>query len=243
MVDFLDVERQYDVGVVLCGGLREVGGQYFPTTHEDEDEFGMLFGEARVWAAAELYNRGLVKELMTIGGISEKQKEKFWPNIPPQEGDVYAQAISDYAADLRGEKPNKNERIVDVVGNAQNTWSELLSALTVIDEKYEGQPVDVAVISNMYHTMLRVPALVAKMQTKGIAPTAPNVRCLPAENMLHAFNAEKYDWTLYEAYRGGRALERYMNESAGFWDLQLEQYHHQEFQNSDRAPLSDPTQV
>lgn len=226
--DFNGIQRQYDAGLILCGGLREVDGQYFPTTALDEDQFGMLFGEARVWAAAELRNRGIIKELITVGGVSDKQKEKFGPNVP-EEGRVYARAIADYVAELGGSAVK-----VAVVGAAYNTWSELEAGLTALETR--GELVgSVAIISNLYHTMLRVPRMVHQMQTRNDRLDRLDVRCLHAENILHELDPGKYDPALYDAYKDQRALGRYMRETEGFWDLVEGRYHTGEFQHAEQS--------
>jgi hypothetical protein len=236
------VENQYECGIVLCGGLyqkdrRWLRRRYAPTTYHHSDDFGMLGGDMRRKAAAELYLRGIVGKFYTVGGVSAKQREKFGRFVPP-EGKIYAEAIRSLVAERRREEPEKfgpakckKEDIVEVVGEAYNTASELVAAMQAIGNK----AVNVGVVSNQYHTGLRVPHLVRLLKEKGHIPEKPIISYLAAEDVVWELEPDRYIDEIVDGYTGPEARKRGVHELNGlgqlvYGELVGEPYHLGEFQ-------------
>jgi hypothetical protein len=80
---------RYDVIAVLCGGLRRDADGFHPAFLTDSDEHGMLGGQLRVRAAAELCRAGRAGLFLFSTGVSKRspaaarEREFTRPGTPP----------------------------------------------------------------------------------------------------------------------------------------------------------------
>jgi hypothetical protein len=206
----------YDAIVILGGGLRKEGNEYYPATYEDNDGFGMLGGHMRLRASFDLYQTKAADCFMFTTGIYEKNKARLGPEVPA-ESEVYAARFRE----LIGTRPTP-EIVIETV--ATTTLTDLIEAFKVATERMWKQ---IAILSSEYH-LPRVDALCTMLlRGKGRDLT---VEFLSAERIVKECEPGTFDQEIDEAYRSESASQRARNEQQGLQDIRDGKYAIQEFQ-------------
>lgn len=218
----------YDVVVVLGGGFFKDDKGYHPTRYSDGDQFGMLGGMIRTKAAAALHIQQKANSFLFSTGVSEKQKEKFGPDVPA-EGRVYRDDFLQELAELELSAQWGNQ-LKDL--GAPVTYLEEISVNTATNLKEVTDMIvqhgwkRVAVVSSDYH----IPRIAAlwKMYCEKKGPELETV-FLPAEGVVTELWPE-CSVEIHNAYQSEAALERIRNEQKGLKDIEEGKYVFSEFQ-------------
>ncbi len=186
--------EQYDAVVVLGGGLRKEGHEYFPATYKDSDEFGMLGGHMRVQAAVDLYRTKAARSFMFTTGVYEKNKTRLGGNVPA-ESEVYAERFQEAIGNIGDIQPNI---ILDTTSTT--TLTNMQEVLSIISERKWHY---VAIVSNEYH-IPRIRALYEYVLRQNPKIEA-NITFLSAEKIVRELQPGKFDQEIDEAYASEQA--------------------------------------
>lgn len=204
----LPVPGRYDVIAVLCGGLRRDADGFRPASLTDSDEHGMLGGQLRVLAAAELWRAGRAGLFLFSTGVSERSRARFGAAVPP-EAVVYADA---FRAET-GEDPAVLVEI-DSVNTAGNVAAVARLAAT------HGWR-EVAILSSEYH----LPRARELLRQAGGGLAA---EFLSAEAVLMAARPGRYEAQIGAAYGSVAGRKRTAAERQGVADLYAGRYDRRE---------------
>ncbi len=202
---------KYDAVVVLGGGLMKVGDEFKPTDYAHGDQFGMMGGDMRVFAAAALFKAGEADEFVFTTGKAPHQVKMFGEDIPT-EAFVYGKMFSELVGD---------DAEVEVIHEDRSTSSltNITEVLTIVHG--EGWKY-IAILTNEYHAP-RVKALY-----EAVLRVNPQVRCaidfISAEEVLRHHEPGKYDSAIDAAYDSADGKKRLENEAKGLADVAAGKY-------------------
>jgi uncharacterized SAM-binding protein YcdF (DUF218 family) len=211
------MSQPYDALIILGGGLRKEGSEYYPATYQENDGFGMLGGHMRLQAAIDLFHAKASPCFLFTTGVYEKNKTRLGADVPP-ESEVYAARFKEA---LAGEP--LPEILVETASST--TLTDLIEAIR--EAKKHGWH-RIAVVSSDYH-IPRVRALYEHVLAAQ-SDTQFEAEFLSAEKTVQEFQPGVFDREITEAYASDGARERQQNEQRGLQDLRDGKYATKEFQ-------------
>jgi uncharacterized SAM-binding protein YcdF (DUF218 family) len=233
-----DFVYDYDAVIVLSGGLQKTGDTYYPTDYRHADGFGMLGGGMRMVAALDLYLNKQARNFVFATGVTEKNIEKFGPDVPP-ESSVYAEKFLRSVQAL-GKRSDFSEKFVDLSepviveeNRSTNTASHFPEIFRILSQHNWH---NVAILSSEYH-IPRVEQLYQQaLALEPVLTLSPVF--IRAEEYVKKVEPGKYDavinqWT--NPASNSAAAMRHVNEANGLAAMKKGQYHLGEFQLKDSS--------
>lgn len=210
----------FDAVLVLGGNItKNADGTFAPSTYADSDQFGMLGGRMRVFAAVWMYLAGEADTFVFSTGTSEKTKAAYGPDVPT-EAYLYSEDFKAMLRDMHEPIPN-----IILEDRSKNTVGNIRECFEIIRQHPEWQKV--GVLSADFH-IPRIKALCELIQDK--EPIEADLEFIMAETTLKRLKPGMYDAEIDAAYASPEGKKRLANEAQGLKDMQEGKYYMGEFQ-------------
>jgi hypothetical protein len=209
-----------DAILVLGGNItQKADGTFAPSTYADSDQYGMLGGRMRVFAAVWMYLAGEVRTFVFSTGTSEKTKATFGPSVPT-EAYLYSEDFKRILHELQQPLPT-----IILEDRSKNTVGNIRECFEIIRRHPEWHKV--GVMSADFH-IPRVKALCELIQDK--EPIEADLEFIGAESTLKRLKPGMYDAEIDAAYASPEGKKRLRNENQGLRDMEEGKYYMGEFQ-------------